>query len=117
MVGLLAAGLHPLPLVLYATVGNVGGGLINYYIGTLGNMDKIERWLHVKQRDLDRANRFMAGRGAWMGFFGFVPFLGSAITILLGLMRANLFISTVSMTLGKLLRYAVLAYGINFFSV
>jgi len=53
----------------------------------------------------------MAGHGAWMGFFAFLPLLGSAITILLGLMRANIPISLASITAGKLLRYLILVYG------
>jgi membrane protein YqaA with SNARE-associated domain len=53
----------------------------------------------------------MEGRGAWMGFFAFVPVLGSAITIVLGLMRANIPISLLSITIGKFLRYVLLVYG------
>jgi membrane protein YqaA with SNARE-associated domain len=57
----------------------------------------------------------MAGRGAWMGFFAFLPLLGSAITIALGLMRANVVISLISISLGKFLRYAVLVFGASLF--
>ena len=108
---LLASGLSSVPLVVYATIGNVAGGLFNYLIGSLGKMEWIERYLHVKPEDLKRAERFMAGRGAWMGFFAFVPIIGSAITISLGLMRANLLLSLISITLGKALRYILLVYG------
>ena len=111
MTGLLAAGLDPWLLIIYGTIGNVAGGMFNYFVGRQGKLEWIERYLHVKQKDLDRATRFMAGRGAWMGFFAFVPVLGSAITIVLGLMRANIPISLCSMTLGKFLRYAALVYG------
>ena len=111
MLGLLATGLDPWGLIVYGTVGNVAGGLFNYGVGRMGRLDWIERYLHVKKKDLDRAQRFMAGRGAWMGFFAFLPLLGSAITILLGLMRANMVISTTSMAIGKFLRYVVLVYG------
>jgi membrane protein YqaA with SNARE-associated domain len=48
-----------------------------------------------------------------MGFFAFVPILGSAITIVLGLMRANIPISITSITIGKFLRYVILIYGVN----
>jgi membrane protein YqaA with SNARE-associated domain len=65
----------------------------------------------VKQKDLDRAKKFMRGHGAWMGFFAFLPLLGSAITILLGLMRANVVITFIAITLGKLFRYLILIYG------
>lgn len=111
MLGLLATGLDPWGLILYGTAGNVLGGLLNYGVGRMGRLDWIEKYLHVKKKDLDKAQRFMAGRGAWMGFFAFLPILGSAITILLGLMRANMVISTTSMAIGKFMRYALLVYS------
>ena len=111
MLGLLAAGLKPWPLILYATLGNVLGGLFNYTIGHMGRMDWIEKYLHVKPASLQKAQRFMAGRGAWMGFFAFLPIIGSAITIVLGLMRSNLLISTISITAGKFARYVILAFS------
>ena len=113
MLALLAAGLDPVPLVAYGTVGNVAGSLFNYGVGRLGKMDWIERYLHVKREKLDRAERFMAGRGAWMGFFAFIPILGSAITIVLGLTRANIWIATASITAGKLIRYLLIVYGVE----
>ena len=111
MLGLLAAGLDPWQLVVYGTAGNVLGSVFNYGVGMLGRMDWIERYLHVSADSMERARRFMNGRGAWMGFFAFVPLLGSAITVMLGLMRANKVITLVSITLGKFLRYLLLVYG------
>ena len=111
MMGLLAAGLDPWLLIIYGTIGNVAGGMFNYTVGRMGKLEWIEKYLHVSQESLDKATRFMGGRGAWMGFFAFVPILGSAITIVLGLMRANIPISVISITIGKFLRYVVLVYG------
>lgn len=111
MVSLQAAGLEPWLLIVYGTIGNVCGGMFNYCVGRMGKLEWIERYLHVKKKDLDKAERFMAGHGAWMGFFAFLPILGSAITIALGLMRANIPISLASITTGKLLRYVILVYG------
>lgn len=113
MVALQAAGLDPWGLILYGSVGNVVGGMVNYGLGRLGRMEWIERYLHVSRESLDKAERFMAGRGAWMGFFAFLPLLGSAITIALGLMRANMPISIISITIGKFLRYVLLVYGVS----
>ena len=109
MAGLQAAGLEPLPLVVYGSIGNVLGSMFNYGVGRLGKMEWIEKYLHVKQESLDKA-----GRGAWMGFFAFLPLLGSAITIVLGLTRANVPISILSITIGKVLRYILLVYGLSF---
>lgn len=114
MSGLQAAGLDPIPLVIYGSIGNVLGSLFNYGVGRLGKMEWIEKYLHVKKEKLDQAEKFMAGRGAWMGFFAFIPILGSAITIVLGLTRANIIISTISITIGKVLRYVLLVYGLSF---
>ena len=111
MVALLAAGLDTWQLVVYGTVGNVLGSVVNYGLGRMGRMEWIERYLHVKPESLAKAERFMAGRGAWMGFFAFLPILGTAIAIVLGLMRANPLITFISITLGKFLRYLLLLYG------
>ena len=111
MLGLIATGLDGGTLLLYGTVGNVLGSMFNYGVGRLGRLDWIERYLHVKKKDLDKAQRMMAGRGAWFGFFAFLPILGSAITIMLGLMRANVIISITSIAIGKFLRYLLLVYG------
>ena len=111
MTGLVAAGLEPLPLLIYATIGNWAGSMFNYYVGHLGKMEWIERYLHVKPEKLEKAQQFMGKRGAWMGFFAFLPVIGTAICISLGLMRANPLITSVSVFLGKILRYVLIAYG------
>ncbi len=114
MSGLQAAGLEPIQLVLYGSIGNVLGSMFNYGVGRMGKLEWIEKYLHVKKESLDKAQHFMAGRGAWMGFFAFLPLLGSAITIVLGLTRANIVISVISITIGKVLRYVLLVYGLSF---
>ena len=113
MLALLAAGLDPWELMAYGTVGNVIGSMFNYWLGRLGKIEWIERYFHVKKADVDKALRFMQGRGAWMGFFAFLPILGSAIAVALGLMRANIFVTVFSMFLGKVVRYFVLLGGVE----
>ena len=115
MIGLMATGLDPWQLMIYGTIGNVLGSAFNYGVGRLGKTEWFEKYLHVKPSDLDHAKRFMRGQGAWMGFFAFLPLLGSAITILLGLMRANVVITFIAITLGKLFRYIILIYGAGLF--
>ena len=111
MLALLAAGLSPWPLVIYGTIGNVLGSAFNYGVGRMGRLDWIEKWFKVKKESLDKAERFMGGRGALMGFFAFLPLLGSAITIVLGITRANIPISFTTITIGKFLRYWLLIFG------
>jgi membrane protein YqaA with SNARE-associated domain len=115
LVGLMATGLDPWQLMFYGTIGNVMGSVVNYGIGRMGKMEWIEKYLHVKKKYLDKAHRFLAGHGAWMGFFSFLPILGSAITIALGLMRSNITITFIAITLGKIFRYIILIYGAGLF--
>ena len=116
MVGLMAAHLDPVMLMVYGTVGNVLGSVVNYCVGRMGKTEWFEKYLHVKPESMEKARRFMRGHGAWMGFFAFIPLLGTAITILLGLMRANPVITFISITLGKLFRYAILIGGFRLFT-
>ena len=78
MIGLMATGLDPWLLMVYGTVGNVLGSIVNYCLGRL-------------------------------------PVLGSAITIALGLMRSNIVITFIAITLGKIFRYLILIYGAGLF--
>lgn len=50
MLALLAAGLDPWQLVIYGTIGNVLGSMLNYGIGMLGRIDWIEKYLHVNKK-------------------------------------------------------------------
>ena len=104
-------GLDPVWCLLSATVGNVMGGMTCYWMGSLGNEEWIVRYAHVSKEKLARAQRFLEGHGAWFAFFAFIPILGSAITVALGLMHANKVITVIAMTIGKILRYALLIWG------
>ena len=115
VVAMMASGLDPWLLMIYGTIGNVLGSVVNYYVGRLGKMEWIEKYLHVKKKNLDRAHRFVEGHGAWMGFFAFLPVIGSAITIVLGLMRSNIVVTFIAITLGKLFRYIILIYSAGLF--
>lgn len=114
MAGLQLAGLSPLPLLIWGTAGNVAGSMFNYGIGRLGRMEWIEKYLHVKREKVERTQQWMESRGAWMGVLCFLPILGSVIAVTLGFMRANPLISLISITIGKLVRYAILIYAVTF---
>ena len=90
MVVLAGMGLDPVGCVVAAALGNTLGGMTCYWIGTLA-----------------RARKFLSGRGALMAFFAFLPTIGEAIAIVLGLMRSNVWLTGGAMLAGKTLRYIV----------
>lgn len=101
-------GLDPVWSTVSTTAGNALGGITCYWIGHLSKTEWIEKYLKVDKKQMDRAERFIRGRGSWMALFSFLPVIGDAILIVLGWMRANVWIVALSMTLGKLARYAIL---------
>ena len=108
MVSLQLAGLEPWPLFLSASVGNVAGSMFNYYVGTLGRLEWIEKYLHIRREKVLRTQAWMENRGVWMGTLCFLPIIGSALSVALGYMRANPYKSFIAISIGKTTRYAVL---------
>lgn len=103
-----ALGLDPVWSTLATTSGNVLGGLTCCWIGRLGKMEWIEKYFRVDKKQLDKAARFIHGKGSWMALFSFLPVIGDALLIALGLMKANVWIVTLAMGIGKLARYAII---------
>ncbi len=105
-------GLDPVAGVAAATAGNVAGGMTCYWMGHLGKMEWIGKYFHVSEEKIRRAERFVHGRGAWMAGVAYVPILGRSSSIVLCMMRANVWIVLLSMITGKILRYVILACGV-----
>jgi membrane protein YqaA with SNARE-associated domain len=108
MTGLRVAGLSVWPLVVCASVGNTLGGMFNYGVGRLGKEEWIYRLLRVKPERLQQSERFVHRYGAWMGLLSWLPILGSVFTIAMGLLRVNVWKSTLTILIGKVARYIVL---------
>lgn len=113
LVALVKLGLSPALCVLSAALGNTVGGMTCYYIGRLGRTDWVEKYLRVKPEKVERMQRFLQGKGALMAFFVFLPIVGEVIAIALGLMRSNVWITTLSMFTGKLLRYVLMLLALE----
>ena len=112
---LLYAGYNEWGCLASATAGNWLRGVTCYYIGRLGKVEWIEKYLRIKKSSLDKTQKFLQGKGALMAFFVFLPAGGDLIIVTLGLMRANVLITNLSMLAGKFLRYYCVAKGIDFF--
>lgn len=97
--------------VIVATVGNTIGGLLCYYLGRLGNLERIERWLGVSSQKLDKAAEWVRRHGAWMGLLSVLPG-GEAFIVMLGMVRANWVWTTVAMIVGKAARYSLIVLSL-----
>lgn len=103
--GVLAMGASKTGCLLAATAGNVLGGMSCYLIGHYGRIEWIEKYLKIKHEKLEKAVTFLHGKGALMGFFTFIPIVGDLVAVGLGYMRASVWLTFLSMAVGKFLRY------------
>ncbi|MEA4981496.1 MAG: YqaA family protein [Paludibacter sp.] len=107
---LVYGGLDPWTCVFVATAGNWLGGLSCYYIGKLGKIEWVEKYLRIKKEKLDKWLDKIHKYGDWFAFFSFLPGIGDAIAVASGFFRCNFWVVAVSMLLGKFIRYIVWMY-------
>jgi membrane protein YqaA with SNARE-associated domain len=109
---LAASTMDPWLTILFATIGNVGGTMFNYYLGRLGNINTISKWLKVKEEKIEKAKRYVNRRGSWIAVFTFLPIMGTAIAIALGMLRTNVLTVLFYTTIGKVIRYIMVAFTV-----
>lgn len=113
LITLVKMGLNPAGCVLAATLGNTMGGMTCYWMGHLGKLEWIEKYFGVKREKINKMKTFLQGKGSMMAFFAFLPFVGEAIAMALGFMRSNIWITTISMFIGKLARYILMLLALQ----
>lgn len=107
LIALLQAGLNPVTLVIWTTLGNTLGGMTCYWVGMLGKMEWIHKYFKVSEEKLDRFHKFLQGKGSVMALLSCLPYIGDAIAICLGIMRSNAWLTALFMFIGKLARYVI----------
>lgn len=110
LVALLVDGGRPvIILLIVATVGNVLGSLINWFIGRFALRYKNRRWFPATDQQLARAEFWYRRYGRWSLLAAWVPIIGDPLTIVAGVLREPLGSFLVLVTLAKASRYVVLA--------
>ena len=97
-------------LVLAASLGNVLGSQINWWLGTQLQRWQTRRWFPVSAKQLERAQQWYQRYGRWSLLLSWLPIVGDPITLVAGVLREPFWRFTLLVTLAKTGRYAVLAY-------
>jgi membrane protein YqaA with SNARE-associated domain len=97
--------------VLTATAGNLLGSLATYGLGRVGNVALHGRWLRIGKDDIARAERWFSRWGNPALLLAWLPVVGDPLCLLAGLLRVGLPSFLLLVGLGKLTRYAFLAWA------
>ena len=95
-------------LLLFATVGNVLGSVINYYLGLRGEEYLVEK-NYLKEEKIEKYKTFFDKYGAFSLLLSWAPIIGDPITFIAGILKFNFKIFLFIVTISKFLRYLVLA--------
>ena len=106
LVFFLNVGLNALGLTLVATLGNSLGGFTCFILGYLTNKEHVQKLFNIDDKKMDKANAIIQKYGYWSAALSFVPFIGEALLVALGVMRVNKSKVIIIMTIGKFIRYA-----------
>ncbi|MBU8977836.1 MULTISPECIES: YqaA family protein [unclassified Lysobacter] len=109
LVGLQLAGYAPWALVLAASVGNVLGSTVNWFLGRELVRFSDRRWFPVKPAAMARAQAWYARYGKWSLLLSWMPIIGDPLTLAAGAMREPLRVFVVLVAIAKTGRYVALA--------
>ena len=98
-------------LVAVASVGNVVGSQINWWLGTQLHRWQHRRWFPATTEQLERAQRWYQRYGRWSLLLSWMPLIGDPLTLVAGVLREPFWRFTLVVSLAKTGRYAVLAYA------
>lgn len=108
LLALLAAGGDPWQLLAVSTLGNTLGCMVNYWLGTLGREEWMDRLRGRNPAKFDRALGVARRYGYWSSLLAWLPYVGNVLSVLLGYLRLG-FVRCMSLVcVGKGLRYLVI---------
>lgn len=109
LVGLLLTDRPPWLLVTVASLGNVGGSVVNWLLGRGIERFRDRRWFPASPSALERAQRWYRRYGKWSLLASWVPIVGDPLTVVAGVLREPLPTFLALVVIAKTGRYLVLA--------
>lgn len=105
LAGVLLSGADYWPCMAAAIGGNVLGGMTCYWLGKVGKVEWIQKYLKMNTSRLEKIQNWVEKKGAWVSIFTFLPGIGDFIAVALGFLRANGWVVFTYMFIGKGIRY------------
>ncbi len=92
-------------LVVFASLGNILGSVLNWYLGIHFLKFKNKKWFPFKENQINKVSKSFLKYGKWSLLLSWVPFIGDVLTLVAGMFRVpfNQFVIIVSVA--KVSRY------------
>ena len=98
-----------LVLTAVASVGNILGAIVNWFLGRGLERLRDKRWFPIRPDKVVHAQRWYRRYGKWSLLASWVPFVGDAITVVAGVMKEPLLVFILLVGIAKTARYGILA--------
>lgn len=92
-------------LLFFATMGNVLGSTVNWFLGKEAARFENRKWFPFKPEQLEKARGWYAKYGRWSLLLSWVPVIGDPLTLAAGLMKERLSFFIPIVLIAKLGRY------------
>lgn len=92
-------------LLLSASVGNILGSCVNWYLGIKIEQYKDRKWFPVSQKNMLKAEKIYQKYGYWSLLLSWLPVIGDPITLIAGLLKENFARFLLIVSLAKVGRY------------
>ena len=110
LAGLLASGQYSLILLLIvASVGNIMGSCINWWLGRYIEHFRERRWFPVKANALEKATVWYHRYGRWSLLMSWAPIIGDPLTLVAGILREAWWSFLILGSIAKVVRYLLIA--------
>ena len=96
-------------LIAVASIGNILGAVINWFLGRGIERFRDRAWFPVKPPALVRAATWYRRYGRWSLLASWLPIIGDPLTVIAGVLREPWWSFVILVGIGKIARYLVLA--------
>lgn len=104
----LSLGYNSILLILFATIGNTLGSIINYFLGYKG-IDFLTQKKYANPKQLQTAKSTFEKYGAFSLLLSWMPIIGDPITFVAGVLKYDLKKFVVVVFIAKGIRYIVVS--------
>jgi len=92
-------------LVFFASLGNILGSVLNWYLGLYFLKFKNKKWFPFNENQIKKVSKSFLEYGKWSLLLSWAPFIGDVLTLVAGMFRVPLYQFVVIVSVAKVSRY------------